>query len=587
MSQAAIGEANAERAGKRLVRTIAIILAIIGIFLIYAYAVDKTEINLEKPLSPDRQEGLLRVLRLLADPDFGELNLEGGWPFFTFSDAAVTTAERIVETIYMALLASAIGTLLAVPVSFLAARNLMENITWPLASVSAALVGVVIGGVVGSLISNQVVELTEFVAEQPWLGLLALIVAAALIWVVTRVGPPLLTEEERSTGMKILTGVRILIALLILIFGLAVLAKLGLVVGAWLEENLGPFGFLGNFIFVLADVLNLLLPAVVALLAGFITAGYTSRYAQEAVLSWGTLPARILTAVLTLLGMAVLIAAVAGFFAWLYEYDLSASWIMISAIIGGFLAGIVGLAVLPHNLTSVSSSLGPFLRVIVTILKFLVIALLAGVAIYFLSSFLEPIYDPDNELLFIVLMALVGSLPSAIFAFFPAPKHPYRIGFAVYSIVRLILNALRAIEPLIMGIVFVVWVGLGPFAGILALTLHSIAALGKLFSEQVEGIDEGPVEAITATGASRLQMVVYAVIPQVVPPFTAFALYRWDINVRMSTIIGFIGGGGIGFVLSQNIQQNRYRAASVMMLAIAVVVAMLDYASSKIRSRII
>jgi phosphonate ABC transporter permease subunit PhnE len=334
-------------------------------------------------------------------------------------------------------------------------------------------------------------------------------------------------------------------------------------------------------------VLNLLLPAVVALLAGFITAGYTSRYAQEAVLSWGTLPARILTAVLTLLGMAVLIAAVAGFFAWLYEYDLSASWIMISAIIGGFLAGIVGLAVLPHNLTSVSSSLGPFLRVIVTILKFLVIALFAGVAIYFLSSFLEPIYDPDNELLFIVLMALVGSLPSTIFAFFPAPKHPYRIGFAVYTIVRLILNALRAIEPLIMGIVFVVWVGLGPFAGILALTLHSIAALGKLFSEQVEGIDEGPVEAITATGASRLQMVVYAVIPQVIPPFTAFALYRWDINVRMSTIIGFIGGGGIGFVLSQNIQQNRYRAASVMMLAIAVVVAMLDYASSKIRSRII
>jgi phosphonate transport system permease protein len=285
--------------------------------------------------------------------------------------------------------------------------------------------------------------------------------------------------------------------------------------------------------------------------------------------------------------MAVLVAAIAGFFAWLYEYDLSANWILISAIVGGFLAGIVGLAVLPHNLTSVSSSVGPFLRVIVTILKFLVIALLAGIAIYFLSSLLEPIYDPDNELLFIVLMALVASLPSAIFSFFPAPKHPYSIGFTVYTISRLILNSLRAIEPLIMGIVFVVWVGLGPFAGILALTLHSIAALGKLFSEQVEGIDEGPVEAITATGASRLQMVIYAVIPQVIPPFTAFALYRWDINVRMSTIIGFIGGGGIGFVLSQNIRQNRYQAASVMMLAIAVVVAMLDYASAKIRSRII
>jgi phosphonate ABC transporter permease subunit PhnE len=587
MSQATIGEDRAERAGKNLVRTIIIILAIIAIFLVYAYAVDKTDINLEKPLNADRQETLVRVLRLLADPDFGEFNLEGGWPFFTFSEAAVITAERIVETIYMALLASAIGTLLAVPVSFLAARNLMENITWPLASISAAMVAIPIGGVAGWWITSQLVGLTEFVNTQPWLGLVALVVSAALIWVATRLGPPLLTAEERSTGTKILTGVRVLLALLLLIFGLAVLAKLGLVAGAWLEENLGPFGFLGNFLFVLADVLNLLLPAVVALLAGFITAGYASRYAQEAVLSWGNLPARILTGLLTLFGMAVLIGAVVGFFGWLFEYDLSASWILIAAITGGLLAGIVGLAVLPHNIASDSSELGPILRVVVTILKFLLIAIFSGVAIYFLGSLLDPIYDPDNELPFVLMIALVGSLPAAAFSFFPAPKHPYRIGFGVYSIFRLILNALRSIEPLIMGIVFVVWVGLGPFAGLMALTLHSIAALGKLFSEQVEGIDEGPVEAITATGASRLQMVVYAVIPQVVTPFTAFALYRWDINVRMSTIIGLVGGGGIGFVLLQNIRLLHYRQASVMMLAIAVVVAALDYASSKIRSRII
>ena len=82
-------------------------------------------------------------------------------------------------------------------------------------------------------------------------------------------------------------------------------------------------------------------------------------------------------------------------------------------------------------------------------------------------------------------------------------------------------------------------------------------------------------------------MITYAVVPQVIPPFTAFALYRWDINVRMSTIIGFVGGGGIGFILSQNIQQLRYRQASVMMLAIAIVVILLDYASSSIRRRII
>jgi phosphonate transport system permease protein len=138
-----------------------------------------------------------------------------------------------------------------------------------------------------------------------------------------------------------------------------------------------------------------------------------------------------------------------------------------------------------------------------------------------------------------------------------------------------------------MGIVFVVWVSLGPFAGIMALTLHSIAALGKLFSEQVEGIDEGPVEAITATGASRLQMVAFAVIPQIIPPFTAFALYRWDINVRMSTIIGFVGGGGIGFLLQQWINLLKYNQAGTALLAIALVVIALDIASAKIREKIL
>jgi phosphonate transport system permease protein len=130
-------------------------------------------------------------------------------------------------------------------------------------------------------------------------------------------------------------------------------------------------------------------------------------------------------------------------------------------------------------------------------------------------------------------------------------------------------------------------VGIGPFAGVLALTLHTVASLGKLFSEQVENISEGPLEAITATGANAVQRIVFAVIPQVVPPYIAFTLYRWDINVRMSTIIGFGGGGGIGFVLSQAINLLKYRDASVMMIAIAIVVATLDYVSSRVRARIL
>ena len=136
-----------------------------------------------------------------------------------------------------------------------------------------------------------------------------------------------------------------------------------------------------------------------------------------------------------------------------------------------------------------------------------------------------------------------------------------------------------------MVIVFAVWVGIGPFAGVLALGLHTVASLAKLYSEQLESISHGPLEAILATGANRLQMIIYAVIPQIVPPYISFTMYRWDINVRMSTIIGFAGGGGIGFLLQQNINLLNYRAASAQILAIAIVVSLMDYLSSEMRSR--
>jgi phosphonate transport system permease protein len=159
-------------------------------------------------------------------------------------------------------------------------------------------------------------------------------------------------------------------------------------------------------------------------------------------------------------------------------------------------------------------------------------------------------------------------------------------GLIVYNTTRTILNILRSIEPLMMGIVFVIWVGIGPFAGVLALTLHSIAALGKLYSEQVENIDAGPIEALQSTGANRLQTVIYAVVPQIVPPYIAFTMYRWDINVRMSTIIGFVGGGGIGFVLQQQLNLLQYKNAGVAILAIAFVVSVLDFASAYICEKV-
>ncbi len=157
----------------------------------------------------------------------------------------------------------------------------------------------------------------------------------------------------------------------------------------------------------------------------------------------------------------------------------------------------------------------------------------------------------------------------------------------IYYIVRTLFNITRSIEPMIWALIAVVWVGLGPFAGILALTIHTIAALGKLYSEAIESIDPGPIEAIQATGANRLQTIMFAVVPQMIPPFVSFTIYRWDINVRMSTVIGMVGGGGIGFLLVQYIRLLDYKSAGIAVWFIAITVAILDYVSSKIREKFI
>ncbi len=161
------------------------------------------------------------------------------------------------------------------------------------------------------------------------------------------------------------------------------------------------------------------------------------------------------------------------------------------------------------------------------------------------------------------------------------------VTLAIYYIIRSLMNIIRSIEPLIWAIIAVIVVGLGPFAGIVALTLHSLAALAKLYSEAIESIDPGPIEAIQATGANWLQTIMYAVVPQIIPPFVSFTIYRWDINIRMSTVIGFVGGGGIGYLLSQWISLLDYRAAGMAVWFIAVTVAALDFISAEIRERFI
>jgi phosphonate transport system permease protein len=194
------------------------------------------------------------------------------------------------------------------------------------------------------------------------------------------------------------------------------------------------------------------------------------------------------------------------------------------------------------------------------------------------------------ETLFLALMATtLAVLIAAPLSFLGAGNLMTRHlpGTAVYYCTRTLFNVLRSVEPLIMAILFAVWVGIGPFAGMLALTVHSVATLGKLFSEQIESVEPGPLEAISATGASPVQVVLYGVVPQIVPQFLALTFYRWDINVRMSTIIGFVGGGGIGFLLQQWINLLKYHEAGTALLAIACVVITLDIASARVRKKIL
>lgn len=133
------------------------------------------------------------------------------------------------------------------------------------------------------------------------------------------------------------------------------------------------------------------------------------------------------------------------------------------------------------------------------------------------------------------------------------------------------------------AIIFSVWVGIGAGAGMLALMIHSIASLAKQYSEIVETVSDGPIEGIQSTGASKLQTIWYAIVPQVVLPYISFTVYRWDINVRMATIVGFVGGGGIGKLLIAYQGQAMWREMGCIFFVIAIVVWLLDQGSSYIR----
>jgi phosphonate transport system permease protein len=185
-------------------------------------------------------------------------------------------------------------------------------------------------------------------------------------------------------------------------------------------------------------------------------------------------------------------------------------------------------------------------------------------------------------------IALLGTAVAAVLALplgFLSARNVASPG--VFYSARATLNFFRSVDTLVYALIFVAAVGLGPFPGVLAVVAYTTTSLAKLYSEAIEGIDRGPVDAITATGATRLQILRWGVLPQVLPLFLSYALYRLETNIRAATVLGFVGAGGIGFYLQTYLRMIDYPAASTVLLVTVLMVMVVDAVSSKLRARLV
>lgn len=188
-----------------------------------------------------------------------------------------------------------------------------------------------------------------------------------------------------------------------------------------------------------------------------------------------------------------------------------------------------------------------------------------------------------------IQMAFAGTFLAVLFAFplcFLAARntspHPY-----VYHAVKLAVNFLRTIPDFAVGLVLITAIGLGPFTGTMALAFHTATVLIKLFAEEVENIDGGVVEAIQATGARYVQVLAFAVVPQVMPGFISSVLYRFETNIRAAAVLGLIGAGGIGFIMKSDFSLFQYPQAATTVLVLIVLVMLVDYTSARLRKLVI
>jgi phosphonate transport system permease protein len=179
------------------------------------------------------------------------------------------------------------------------------------------------------------------------------------------------------------------------------------------------------------------------------------------------------------------------------------------------------------------------------------------------------------------LLAVIGAVPCGLLSATNV------VPFWIYQPVRRVMDACRSINEMIFAMLFISAVGLGPFAGVLALFMHTLGTLAKLFSEAVEAIDPQPVEGIRATGANKIQEIVYGIIPQVIPLWISYSLYRFESNVRSASVVGMVGAGGIGMLLWDAIRSFNYGATAAMLILLVAVVSLLDLGSTYVRKRYI
>jgi phosphonate transport system permease protein len=214
----------------------------------------------------------------------------------------------------------------------------------------------------------------------------------------------------------------------------------------------------------------------------------------------------------------------------------------------------------------------------------------------FMLDFLRRMVPPDVSVLGQAVTGAIQTLEVAVVGTVAAAILALPLGFAaarnaappsVFYVMRSALNVLRAVDTLVYALFFVAAVGLGPFPGVLAVVVYTATVLAKLYSEAIEGIDPGPVEAVKAAGASRLQVLRWGVVPQLGPQFLSFALYRFETNIRAAAILGFVGAGGIGFYIQTYLRMLNYPAASAVLLVLIALVMAVDFASSRLRARLV